>query len=587
MPIEILPDYVVGQIAAGEVIERPASVVKELLENSLDAGAMSVHIAVNGAGRRLIRISDNGSGIPAAEVETAFRRHATSKLRSIDDLNSLTTLGFRGEALSSIAAVSRLTVTTRHRKESAGTQIRIEGGEVKQRQSVGAPIGTVISAENLFFNTPARLKFLKKENTEKRHIVSLVTRYAMAYPHVRFILEQDGREAFRSSGSGQLADVVVQALGLDTFKHLVEVFAEDTAHDDRPAVRVYGYTSNPELHRSDRSSITLFVNGRWIQDASLTYGVIQAYHTLLVGGRYPIAILMIDLPRDEVDVNVHPTKAEVRFRDPNAVFATVQRAVRQSVISIPQPNGQRVTRLMPAFREGADLQLDMAFDVEEDIQVKLPLRHSGQDTVDPTEIPVGPEAPLKPRTLPLLRVVGQVGARYIVAEGPSGMYLIDQHAAHQRLLYEQYREAVSLKRVAMKQIASPQTIDLPASEARLVEQHLPLLQSLGFVLEVFGPNTFRILAVPEMLSSIEPQDIVLHVGDELKTGSHDLTDRLIQYICRQVAVKAGHILNQDEMQSLVRQLERCESPRFSPDGQATLIHLSREQLAREFERVRS
>lgn len=588
MSIQVLPDSVVAQIAAGEVVERPASVVKELLENALDAGANHVHIAINGGGRKLIRISDNGSGIRSDELELAFTRHATSKLRVIDDLVSLATLGFRGEALSSIAAVSRITVTTRFRDERAGNQLHIEGGVIKSRQTVGAPVGTVISVENLFYNTPARLKFMKKENTEKRHIMALVTRYAMAYPHVRFVLEYDGREVFRSSGSGQLADVIVQAMGLDQFKQLIEVFAEDTAHDMDPTINVVGYTSTPELHRSDRSSITLFVNGRWIQDASLTYGVVQAYHNLLASGRYPVAVLMVDIQRDEVDVNVHPTKAEVRFRDPGAVFSTVQRAVRQAVIALSQPLGSRIAGVNMRWQpeQGESDQMDLHLDVDDvAADQRAPNRRQGYASGDPTEVPFGPEAPLKPRTLPLLRVVGQVGARYIVAEGPAGMYLVDQHAAHKRVLYEHFKDAIKQNHVQITAVSTPQTIDLSGAESRVIDKGLETLRMVGLELEPFGLNTFRILGVPDEISDLDPTELFPSVVDDLRNGTPDeVIDRLVQRMCRMAAVKTGEILNIEEMQSLIRQLERCESPRISPEGAATLVHMTGEQLARQFER---
>ena len=601
MTIQVLPEHVIAQIAAGEVVERPASVVKELLENALDAGASNIHIAVNGGGRKLIRISDDGTGIPPEEVPVAFTRHATSKLRSVEDLNSIATLGFRGEALSSIAAVSRLSITTRHREAATGLQLQIEGGKLRQNQPSGSPVGTVIGVENLFFNTPARLKFLKKENTEKRHITSLITRYAMAYPQVRFVLEQDGREIFRSSGSGQLADVVVKAMGLDSFKQMVEVVGEDEAREGRPQVRTYGYTSTPDHNRADRTHITLFVNGRWIQDTSLTYAVIQAYHTLLMTGRFPIAVLMIDIAPEEVDVNVHPTKAEVRFRDANAVFSAVQRAVRQAVISLAHTPSLRAGRLnslltntmppvwgearryQPAFPD----QLDMGLTLED--AGAYPTQRDDQQPIDPTEIPEGPGAPLKPRTLPMLRVVGQVGAMYIVAEGPNGMYLIDQHAAHERILYEQYMEAYERQELIVQHTLASQTIDLPPSEARLIEEKLDALRKVGFDLEPFGPNTFVIRAVPGMLADSDPVEVIASILDDLEMdkqpGHEAIEQKLIRRVCRHGAVKAGQILSNEEMRNLIRQLERCQSPHTCPHGRPTMLHMTGDQLAREFGRA--
>src|SRR5712691_7747483 len=351
MPIQLLSETVAAQIAAGEVVERPVSVVKELLENSLDAGARHIRLEIEGGGRRLIRITDNGSGIPREETELAFARHATSKLNNIDDLYNIRTLGFRGEALASIATVSQVTLITRTEDETAGTLLRLDAGRIVEQRSVGAPVGTVITVENLFFNTPARLKFLKAEATERRHIDTLITRYAMAYPEVRFSLLQDGRETFTTGGTGDLSDVLIEALGMDTMREMLEVKLTGRTRSDLPDIGVYGYVSAPHVNRNTRSHITLFVNGRHIQDSSVSFAVSQAYHTLMPGDRYPIAVLLISMPPDEVDVNVHPAKLEVRFRSPDAVFSAVQRAVRQAVVSqapIP-PAGQQTFRPPETF----------------------------------------------------------------------------------------------------------------------------------------------------------------------------------------------------------------------------------------------
>jgi DNA mismatch repair protein MutL len=601
MPIHILSEKLIAQIAAGEVVERPTSVVKELLENALDAGAKTIHISTQEGGRKLIRVSDDGMGICADEVELAFARHATSKLSKLEDLEQLQTLGFRGEALASIASVSRLMMTTRHYNENIGTQIRIEGGTITQKIAVGVPNGTVVTVENLFYNTPARLKFLKSENTEKRHIVAVVTNYAIAYPQVKFILEQDGREIFRSIGNGQLADVVVRAVGLETFKHMLEVYVEDPAQDDRPPVRVWGYTSAPDLSRADRGNITLFVNGRWIQDAKLTYAVVQAYHTLLMTGRYPIAVLMIEIPPHEVDVNVHPTKAEVRFRDPNAVFSTIQRAVRMAVIgkanvpdirlrggnvSIPSTSTDATWNLGNPRPRTTELPLNIT-DTGQYPQ-QYPQKYASDETFDLSDIPEGLGLPKNPRTLPMLRVVGQVGAMYIVAEGPAGMYLIDQHAAHERILYEQYIARFSSQEIAVQQALSGQTITFSPSEASLVMDKLDALKAVGFELEPFGNHTFVIRAVPAILADKDPVTVIAGVIDDLQAdkqpGMGKIEEKLIRFVCRHVAVKAGQILNHQQMQDLIRQLEFTRNPHTCPHGRPTLLHLSGDQLAREFGR---
>lgn len=608
MPIHVLSDVVAAQIAAGEVVERPASVVKELLENALDAGATSITVEVEDGGKRLIRVSDDGVGIPAVEAALAFARHSTSKLQFVEDLNRITTLGFRGEALASIAAVSRTTLVTRDRDEMAGVTVQVEGGELRLERPIGAPAGTVVTVENLFFNTPARLKFLKAESTERRHITQLVTNYAMAYPQVRFRLIQEGREQFHSTGSGDLADVLVEVFGLDVFRDMLEVGGQAPIRPDLPAVEVYGFTSAPGLNRSNRGHIILFVNGRAIVDQSLTYAVVQAYHTLMPTGRYPMAVLLVSLAPEDIDVNVHPTKAEVRFRVPDAVFAAVQRAVRRAVVDqAPVPSMQndpysgveegwgpshdyRPTTIPTRPPVPGEQQLHM------ELEALDPGRYSQHradllrvpELNDDTEIPTGPGRPLRPRTLPILRVIGQVGAMYIITEGPAGIYLIDQHAAHERILYEQFMAQQAAREPVIQHTLHAATIQLPPTAARRVEESLEALAALGFDLEPFGANTFRIRAIPAMLADREPSEVVYAIVQDLESGAEPgavtLEEKLIRRVCKTAAIKAGQTLSYEEMQALVRQLERCESPRTCPHGRPTMLHISGDELARQFGR---
>ncbi len=607
MPIRILPDIVAAQIAAGEVVERPASVVKELLENALDAGATTITVEIEEGGRRLIRVSDDGCGIPVDEAALAFERHSTSKLQTVEDLNHIATLGFRGEALASIAAVSRTTMVTRCQDENKGTSVQVEGGDVRYVRSVGAPAGTVITVENLFFNTPARLKFLKADSTERRHIMQLVTHYAMAYSGVRFRLLMEGREQFHSTGSGDLADVLVEVFGLDEFKEMLEVSPLPPSRPDLPSVEVYGFTSSPGLNRANRSHIVLFVNGRAIVDQSLTFAVVQAYHTMLPTGRYPLAVLLINLAPEEVDVNVHPTKAEVRFRSPDAVFSAVQRAVRRCVIdqasvppmrddpygteqgvseewaSRPNPMPSLPARPMVAGEQQLRMELN-TFDPGRYGQQRPPTAPG-----DPTEIPEGLGRPSRPRTLPILRVIGQVGAMYIVAEGPAGLYLIDQHAAHERILYEQFMaEHAAMAPVAQHTLHAA-VVELPPNSARLVEESLELLAHLGFDLELFGTNTFRVRSVPAMLADRDPEELLHSMVQDLESGkgpgAEIIEERLIRRVCKTAAVKAGQTLSYEQMQGLIQQLERCESPRTCPHGRPTMLHISGDELARQFGRA--
>ncbi|QPC80977.1 DNA mismatch repair endonuclease MutL [Phototrophicus methaneseepsis] len=585
MAILILDEQVISQIAAGEVVERPASVVKELVENALDAGATFVQIEVGAGGQRFIRVSDDGIGIPADEVKIAVMRHATSKLRTADDLSRIETLGFRGEALSSIAAVSRLLITTRHRDETMGMRIRLEGGQVLEASAVGAPAGTVVTVENLFFNMPARKKFLKSENTEKRLINQIVMNYAMAYPHVRFVLVHDGREIFRSPGSGQLADVVVKVFGLSQFKQMVEVDGEEIIRGRGGRIVVRGFVSEPDLNRKDRSRVILFVNGRAVQDNSLAYAVTQAYHTLLPKGRYPHAVLVISVPPDFVDVNVHPTKAEIRFEDANIAFSAVQRAVREVILGYARPamTPRREPRWGGPVDEGRYAQMDFDFDAYEAEEATPsdyedgPVRSRSQqpNLVDDEEMSQ------RPRTLPLLRVIGQIGAAYIVTEGPAGMYLIDQHGAHQRILYELLKQHIADNGTLEAFEVDTVTIDVSIAENRAVEANQSLLTQLGFIVEPFGVNVYAVRAVPEILTEGDVVTAVSHIFSVLQQT--DL-DTLLMHLADVAAIKRGAILTTDQMQSLVRDLERCPSPKTDPFGNTTILYLSADQLAREFGR---
>jgi DNA mismatch repair protein MutL len=591
MPIQVLPDDVISQIAAGEVVERPASVVKELIENALDAGASNIHIEAVLGGQKRLRISDDGAGILAEEVKLALTRHATSKLRAAADLQHIRTLGFRGEALASIAAVSHLTLVTRHRDEAVGTQIRVEGGHLVYERPVGAPAGTVLTVENLFYNTPARLKFLKSETTEKRNINAIVMNYAMAYPGVRFVLAHDGREVFRSTGSGQLADVVVNVLGLDYFKEMIAVQGEERIRETGDLIYVEGFVSQPSLHRKDRTRITLFVNGRAVQDSGLGYAVTQAYHNLLDKTRNPYAVLLVSVPTDFVDVNVHPTKAEVRFQNTNVVFTAVQRTVRQGVIGYAQ--AERHSNYAPhdTSKQGWNMPYDRNRQMDMEMPLDEVLANSPERSEDELEaeelrgIPEGVGRVENPRTLPLLRVVGQIGAAYIVAEGPAGMYLIDQHAAHTRVLYQELKDLYQQQERLPQRQLEAQTIEVTANEARTLESNQETLETTGFILEAFGATTFLIRGIPAVLKT---GDVTQHVWSLLETlaerDTASLLERLLIHIAGRAAVKSGQLLTDEDMKSLVRKLERCPEPLVSPIGQATLIHMSAEQLQRQFMR---
>ena len=594
MPIRLLPPEVAGKIAAGEVVERPASVVKELVENSIDAGAADIHIETREGGRRLIRVADNGAGIPSEEVSLAFARHATSKLADVDDLNRIATLGFRGEALASIAAVSRVTILTRPRSQTVGRFLQVDGGEITLQEGRGCPAGTVITVEHLFRNLPARLKFLRQPQTEAGHIHRVVSHYALAYPNIRFSLIADGRQAFQSTGNGQLSDVLIAVYGLEVAEQMLEVEGpqgtrpsekEPASEAPTSSLAVLGYISSPALHRANRSYISFFVNRRWVQDRSLTHAVAQAYHTMLPVGRHPVAVILLDMDPADIDVNVHPTKREVKFRDGRRVFSAVQRAVRHTLVekaAVPTLARRPLTWPTPDWERRQSL-LSAGDSEALDTQLALELYRTG-DAAGPGDelLSVGPVR------LPLLRVVGQVGQTYIVAEGPQGMYLIDQHAAHERVLYERMTAGPDQQAATSQTLLEALHLELDPMLGGIMAEHLSTLNEVGFVLEPFGGTSYLVRAVPSILVVPDVRTALVDILELLRRGDDPLAaqaeERVIAAVCKRAAVKAGQTLSKEEMQQLVRQLEQCASPRTCPHGRPTVLHFSVEQLEKEFGR---
>ena len=600
MAIQLLSDQLASQIAAGEVVERPSSVVKELVENAIDAGAATINVDVREGGRKLMQVADDGQGIAAAELEIAFLRHSTSKLQSAAELNHILTLGFRGEALAAIASVSRVTIVSRAPDETAGTRLQMDGGHITSRDTVGAPQGTVIAVEDLFYNTPARLKFLKSVATEKRLIDEFVTRYALAYPNIRFRLTHDNRITFQSSGNGSLRDVLVAVYGPETARQLLEIGDQRLENEENLSVvsspqspiTVSGFVGPPSLHWANRSQITLFVNGRWIKDNSLTYAVIQAYHTLLPTGRYPLGVLFISLPPEEVDVNVHPAKTEVRFRHRNTVFGAVQRAARQTLVDDSPIRGMRAwtasgaEQTMPGWGGALNFNAFTRRDEQGQLDLDWPIP-TAENRADEAAPPL--PANLGGDKLPIMRIIGQVGASYIITEGPDGLFLIDQHAAHERILYEQFMAARDKDTVASQGLVAGTAVHLSPPHATLLAEKLAVLAQLGFQIEPFGPNAFMVRAVPAILAKLDPARALQAVVEDLERGDTPLQEqieaKIILRVCKTAAVKAGQTLSLTEMEAMVRQLEACHSPHTCPHGRPTLIHLSVAQLAKEFGRI--
>ncbi len=596
MPIRLLSPEVASQIAAGEVVERPASVVKELVENALDAGAKTLTVTIQEAGRRLIEIADDGSGIPAGELLLAVERHATSKLASAADLFRIGTLGFRGEALASIGSVSRMTITSRVKSAEAGARIRVEGGIPAPAEPVGAPVGTSVRVEDLFYNVPARLKFLKQDMTERRAIDALLTRYALAYPEVRFRLMDGASPTLQTSGDGDRRAILATLYGVDVARQMLEVLAEEDGY------RLTGYTSPAALTRSNRKEITFFINGRWVQDSALSAALLQAYHTLLMVGRYPLATLFLELDPQEVDVNVHPAKAEVRFRSSERVFSFVQRAVRRALLAyspVPSMPAQNLwgghsssNNYYPGPTEQSATGLDWAIGHSEVPTVDrgpLTVENDGPpSTVHPNTPGAGGQSSASTFNLPLLRLIGQIGATYLVAEGPDGLYLIDQHAAHERVLFEKLMIQRGQKNIPSQALLTPVAVTLPPQSAGLLSSQLSTLQNFGFTVEPFGPNAFQIRAVPALFAGADPAAALRALVEDFEEDETPLQAeveaRIAARVCKRLAVKGGQALSPEEQRALLTDLEACDSPRTCPHGRPTMIHLSVDMLERQFGR---
>lgn len=587
MPIRLLSSEVSSQIAAGEVVERPASVVKELTENSLDAGATSVSISIADAGRTLIEVADDGHGIPASELELAAARHATSKLTLSDDLFHIQTLGFRGEALASIGSVSNMSITSRVKTAKEGARLKVDGGISGKVEKVGAPQGTVVRVENLFYNVPARLKFLKTDTTERRAIDSLVTRYALAYPNIRFKVTDGKNVTLQTAGDGDRRAILASLYGVDVAKQMLEVMA--TEGD----MTLTGFISPVSLTRSNRKEITFFINGRWVQEISLNSALLQAYHTLLMVGRYPLTALFLEMPAEDVDVNVHPTKAEVRFRAQDKIFSFVQRSVRKALLAYtpvptasPQLWGSRTrTEELPSRQVGIDWSV--AHDEELSIESGQEAQGSRDEVSVDTHQTVNSQSSFS-TGVPLLRLIGQIGATYIVAEGPDGLYLVDQHAAHERVLFEKLMAQRDNKNIPSQALLAPEIVTLPPQSAKALEGQLSVLNRFGFEVEEFGANTFQVRAMPVLFAGGDPAAALRALVEDFEEDESplqaELEAKIAGRVCKRLAVKGGQVLTSEEQRSLLNDLENCQSPRTCPHGRPTMIHLTVDMLEKQFGR---
>ena len=559
------------------MVERPASVVKELVENALDAGASRITVEVTGGGVASIRVTDDGCGIEESELATAFERHATSKLVDDEDLMRILTLGFRGEALPSIAAVAAVEVVSRTAASDAAAAMTIGPERPGEIASRGAPAGTTVTVRDLFERRPARRAFLRSPVSEGGVIARAVSHYALAYPEVRFQLIADGRQSLHTPGSGDLRDAVAAVYGLDVGSAMLEVSGEPGA------VAVCGLAGPPELSRSSRSYISLFVNRRWIQSRRLTFAVEGAYQGMLMVRRHPIVVVDVRVEPGAVDVNVHPTKAEVRFRDESAVFRAVQKAVRAALVTASPVT----TGVGSAVRPEAGVPLSLEAPAWTPPLWERAVRREDERGSAALAVGVAPEGarPTPAAVLPALRVIGQFASVYIIAEGPEGMYLIDQHAAHERVLYERFCAERAARRPDVQGLLEPLALELTAEQRALVAGEEEALTDHGFEVEPFGAGAYLWRSVPASLAGGDLREGLVRFLDVMaEEEGGDRRDRVAMSLACHGAIRAGKTLTPEEMRELVRTLEESEAPHTCPHGRPTMVHVSAEMLARGFGR---
>jgi len=598
MAIRVLPPELVAKIAAGEVVERPASVVKELLENALDAGARSVRIEVRGGGRDLIRVADDGVGMTPEDVRLAVEPHATSKVAAFADLVQITTLGFRGEALSSIAAVSRFTMLSRPFGSDIAFELSLDGGRLVSERAKGGPPGTAVTVRDLFQHVPARLKFLRSVQTETAFIARGVQAYALGRPDVRFELSVDGKTTLRTAGDGDLRAAAGQVFG-HTVAAAMLPLPEDEVTAEMP-VRATGLVSHPAHDRGDRNSILIFVNGRWVQHKGSLFALEEAYHSLLMVGRHPSAVVRFDVPPRLVDVNVHPTKQEVRFVYEREIARAVGAAARAAVLGTTHATAVPLVSLPNAFTAGATpapMQMQAgqsAWGTSQSLPVSAPAPASSgpwRRLDAPADTPVsdpGKRTVALP-TADTLRVVGQVAHTYIVAENAGGMYLIDQHAAHERVMLERMRRKLAHGEQESQLLLVPLPFSPPAPVLEALETYRDDLGALGFAIEPFGEGAWLLRAIPAALAATHRRDPVTVLEETLAelgaggTGTEG-RERLAALLACHNAIRAGQVLSDAEMRALIVELEAVETPGHCAHGRPTMLHISQGDLEREFSR---
>ncbi|MCX9012016.1 MAG: DNA mismatch repair endonuclease MutL [Candidatus Methanoperedens sp.] len=574
--IHILDEVTINKIAAGEVIERPASVVKELIENSIDAGASDIRVEVMQGGKKLIRVTDNGCGMGKEDAALSFVKHSTSKVSSIEDIEDVATMGFRGEALSSIAAVAKVEIVTKTKEDMAGTKVTVHGGRLVSINETGAPDGTAVSVEELFYNTPARKKYLKSDSTELAHMIDVVTRNALGNNSVSFTLLHNGNEVLRSPAS-ELKDTVIHIYGQEIARAMVAVdFTSRFAH-------ITGLVSKPEITRGSIDSQSFYINNRSVTGRVLSLALREGYGTLIPKGRFPVAVLKISIDTKEVDVNVHPTKNQVRLSHEREVSEAVAEAVRSALSGRDLTPPVKSTQSLLYEQDQKSQAQSQALVREEESVFRYPAKDT-ERRLRRTERYIADKA--SETDMPQVKILGQVDNVYVVVETKDGLMIIDQHAAHERILFEQVRGG---NRADSQELIVPLNLKLDSRERALMRESIPYLEEFGFRISEFGPDSFAVTAVPNVLGKLEDPDLIHDImADILSEGKikdeTGIFERVTRSIACRGAIKAGADCSSDQMESLVRQLFATENPYTCPHGRPTMISFNRQELDKLFRR---
>lgn len=602
MQIIELPDYLANKIAAGEVVERPASVVKELIENSVDAKSSWIKIEVYEAGLQEIKVTDDGKGIPPAQIERAFLRHATSKIKDENDLFHVKTLGFRGEALASIAAVSRLKI-----KSSTGTEagkiLFLDGGQLIEESYSNARRGTEITVQDIFFNTPARLKYLKTVHTEIGHITDIVNRMAFSHPSIRFELWHNDKRIFQTTGKGDLRQIAASVYGLSVAKKMIPVEKKTLDY------HINGYIAIPEVNRATRNHITTIVNGRFIKSIGLAKSITNGYHTFLPIGRQPIVVLTIEMDPYLLDVNVHPSKLEVRFSKEKELFRAVEEMIKEALHRETLiPHGKQPKKILEKTEQP---QLDFGIHEKQAVQTgpsanqktnlvreEVPAIRNMEKEDDhvssvPNSFSSAPpgDAPAEDASsrVPVMYPIGQHHGTYILAQNEEGLYIIDQHAAQERIKYEFFREKIGEVDNHLQELLVPLTFDFTQQEALFIEQYKEELKKAGLYLEEFGQHTYIVRAHPSWFPDGEEEVIIRDMVDQLiqhkQVNIHKLREEVAILMSCKRSIKANHYLNTKDMQRLLDDLRKCEEPFTCPHGRPIIIQFTTHEMEKMFKRI--